>query len=41
MFGALYRMHFPLNAKGLAAPSKRASIPNAPDAEKLNQDKLH
>jgi hypothetical protein len=41
MFGALYRMHFPLNAEGQAAPSQRASVPNAPDTQKLNQDKPH
>ena len=41
MFGALYRMHFPLNAEGQATSSQRASIPRAPDTRKLNQDKLH
>ena len=41
MLGALYRMHFPLNAEGRSVPSQRASIPNAPDTSKLNQDKLH
>jgi hypothetical protein len=41
MFGALYRMHFPLTAEGRPVPSRRASIPNAPDTRKLNQDKLH
>jgi len=41
MFGALYRLHFPLNAGSLAAPSQRASVPNAPDTRKVNEDKLH
>src|SRR5262245_11897900 len=41
MFGALYRMHFPLNAEGLAVSSQRGSVPNAPDTRKLNEDKLH
>ena len=41
MFGALYRMHFPLNAEGQSIPSQRASVPKTPDTEKLNQDKLH
>jgi hypothetical protein len=41
MFGALYRMHFPLNAEGRSVPSRRASIPRAPDTQKLNEDKLH
>jgi hypothetical protein len=41
MFGALYRMHFPLNAQGQAAPSQRPSLPRAPDTQQLNQDKLH
>ena len=30
MFGALYRMHFPLNAEGQAAASQRAGIPRSP-----------
>jgi hypothetical protein len=41
MFGALYRMHFPLNAEGKPAPSQPVRVPKAPDTEKLNQDKLH
>ena len=41
MFGALYRLHFPLNAEGLAAPSQPVRIPKAPDTQKLNEDKLH
>ncbi len=41
MFGALYRMHFPLNAEGPSVPSRRASLPTAPDTRKLNEDKLH
>jgi len=41
MFGALYRMHFPLNAEGQTTSSQRASIPRAPDTRKLNEDKLH
>jgi hypothetical protein len=41
MFGALYRMHFPLNAEGRSIPSQRAGVPKAPDTQKLNQDKLH
>jgi hypothetical protein len=40
MFGALYRMHFPLNAEGQPAPSRPIRIPKAPDTLKLNQDKL-
>jgi hypothetical protein len=41
MFGALYRMHFPLNAEGRSVSSRRASVPKAPDTQKLNEDKLH
>ena len=41
MFGALYRMHFPLNAEGQPAPSQPVRVPKAPDTLKLNQDKLH
>jgi hypothetical protein len=41
MFGALYRMHFPLNAEGLATSSQAVRVPKAPDTQKLNQDKLH
>ncbi len=41
MFGALYRMHFPLNAEGRPAPSQPVRVPKAPDTQKLNQDKLH
>jgi hypothetical protein len=41
MFGALYRMHFPLNAEGQPAPSRPVRVPKAPDTLKLNQDKLH
>jgi hypothetical protein len=40
MFGALYRMHFPLNAEGQPAPSQPVRVPKAPDTLKLNQDKL-
>ena len=40
MFGALYRMHFPLNAEGVPAPSQPIRVPKAPDTLKLNQDKL-
>jgi len=40
MFGALYRMHFPLNAAGRSLSSQRASVPNSPDTRKLNEDKL-
>jgi hypothetical protein len=40
MFGALYRMHFPLNAEGQPAPSQPIRVPKAPDTLKLNQDKL-
>ncbi|HZS16370.1 MAG TPA: hypothetical protein VFA51_00395 [Candidatus Udaeobacter sp.] len=40
MFAALYRMHFPLNAAGLSASSRRPTVPKAPDIEKLNQDKV-
>ena len=40
MFGALYRMHFPLNAEGVPAPSQPVRVPKAPDTLKLNQDKL-
>ena len=40
MFAALYRMHFPLNAAGLSASSRRPTVPRAPDTQKLNQDKL-
>jgi hypothetical protein len=41
MFGALYRMHFPLNAEGQPAPSQPVRVPKAPDTLKLNQDRLH
>jgi len=41
MFGALYRMHFPLNAEGRPTSSQRASIPRAPDTRRLNEDRLH
>jgi len=41
MLGALYRMHFPLNAEGQAVSSQRASVPSDPDTQRLNQDKLH
>jgi hypothetical protein len=41
MFGALYRMHFPLNAQGQSVPSRRSGVPTAPDTQKLNGDKLH
>ena len=41
MFGALYRMHFPLNAEGEPAPSQPVRVPKAPDTEQLNRDKLH
>jgi hypothetical protein len=41
MFGALYRMHFPLNAEGRPAPSQPVRVPKAPDTRKLNEDKLH
>jgi hypothetical protein len=40
MFGALYRMHFPLNAEGVPALSQPVRVPRAPDTLKLNQDKL-
>ncbi len=40
MFGALYRMHFPLNAQGQSVPSRRSGVPTAPDTQKLNGDKL-
>jgi len=41
MFGALYRMHFTLNAEGKPVPSQPVRVPHAPDTEKLKQDKLH
>jgi hypothetical protein len=41
MFGALYRMHFPLNAEGRAVPSPPVHAPKAPDVQQLNRDKLH
>jgi hypothetical protein len=41
MFGALYRMHFPLNAHGRVSPSQRGSLPRASDTRKLNEGKLH
>jgi hypothetical protein len=41
MFGALYRMHFPLNAEGHPVPSQRAGVPKALDIEKLDEDKSH
>jgi hypothetical protein len=42
MFGALYRMHFPLDAEGQAtSSSQHVRIPKAPDTRKLNEDKLH
>jgi len=40
MFGALYRLHFPLNAAGQAAPSQPLRVPKAPDTQQLSRDKL-
>jgi hypothetical protein len=40
MFGALYRMHFPLDSEGRPAPSQPVRVPKAPDTLRLNQDKL-
>jgi hypothetical protein len=41
LFGALYRMHFPLGASGQIGQSKRARAPSSPDAEHLKRDKPH
>jgi hypothetical protein len=39
VFGALYRLHFPLTSEGKVAPSAPVRIPREPDVPQLNQDK--
>jgi hypothetical protein len=39
MFGALYRMHFPLGPNNQPAQLPRAPAPSSPDVEHLKQDK--
>ena len=39
MFGALYRLHFPLTSGGKVAPTKPIRVPNEPDVQQLNQEK--
>ena len=39
MFGALYRLHFPLTSEGKVAPSAPVRVPHEPDVQQLNQDK--
>jgi hypothetical protein len=39
MFGALYRLHFPLTSEGKVAPSAVVRVPHEPDVQQLNQDK--
>ncbi len=41
MFGALYRMHFPLNGAGISLRRPPVQVPKAPDMEHLKKDKLH
>jgi hypothetical protein len=39
MLAALFRIHFPLTAAGVVAPSQPRLAPSAPDVQQLNQDK--
>jgi hypothetical protein len=39
MFGALFRLHFPLMASGSTAPPMPVQVPKAPDTEHLQKDK--
>ncbi len=39
MFGALYRLHFPLTSEGKVAPTTPVRVPNEPDVQQLNQEK--
>ena len=39
MFGALYRLHFPLTSEGKVAPPEPVRVPKEPDVQQLNQDK--
>ena len=38
MFGALYRLHFPLTSEVKAAASEPVRVPKKPDMQQLNQD---
>jgi hypothetical protein len=38
MFGALYRLHFPLTSEGKVAPPEPIRVPSEPDVQQLNQD---
>jgi hypothetical protein len=40
MFAALFRIHFPLTAKGEIAPPPLRLVPGTSDPEKLSRDKL-
>ncbi len=40
LFTALYRLHFPVNAQGVNVLPSTAQIPEAPDAQRLNKEKL-
>lgn len=40
LFTALYRLHFPVNAQGVNVLPSTTQIPNTPDAERSNEDKL-
>jgi len=39
MFGALFRMEFPLGPGGIMAVPKPRTAPKAPDLQQLNRDK--
>ena len=39
MFGALYRLHFPLTSEGKVTPTEPVRVPNEPDVQQLNQDR--
>ena len=39
MFGALYRLHFPLSASGASTTSPPVRVPNSPDLDHLQKDK--
>jgi hypothetical protein len=41
MFGALYRLHFPLTASGTSVRTPPVQAPRAPDLEHLQNDKAH
>jgi len=40
LFTALYRLHFPVNAQGVNVLPSTTQIPEAPDAQRLNKEKL-